>query len=103
MPEHPLSPARGVGFFAKKCARSRAKRPRLGYNRHVGREGTRPARKKKLKIGTRVSVKTKHYGTQTGTLIAEAFMNHGQPYWIIKADDHPRNIAAMRRDIKVIR
>ena len=56
-----------------------------------------------MKIGTRVSVKTQHYGIKTCTLIAEGFMNHGQPYWIIKADDHPRNIAADIKDIKVIR
>ena len=56
-----------------------------------------------MKIGTKVSVKTKHYGIKTGTLIAEGFMNHGQPYCLIKADDHPRNIAAAPKDIKVIR
>ena len=56
-----------------------------------------------MKIGTKVQVKTKHYGIKTGTVIAEGFMNHGQPHYIIKADDHPRNIAAATKDIKIIR
>ena len=56
-----------------------------------------------MEIGTKVQVNTKHYGIKTGTLVAEAFMNHGQPYWIIKPDNHPRNIAAAPKDIKVIR
>ena len=56
-----------------------------------------------MEIGSKVSVKTKHYGLKTGTLVAEGFMNHGQPYWIIKPDDHPRNIAAAEKDIKLIK
>ena len=58
---------------------------------------------KKMKIGTKVSVKTKHYGIKTGTLIQYARPTHGQPYWIIKPDDHPRDIAAVKQDIKIVR
>ena len=57
----------------------------------------------KMKIGTKVSVKTKHYGIKTGTLVQYARPTHGQPYWIIKPDDHPRNIAARIEDIKIIK
>ena len=50
-----------------------------------------------MKIGDKVSVKTKHFGTKTGTVIEQA------PFgWIIKPDDHPRNIAARIEDIKII-
>ena len=56
-----------------------------------------------MKIGTKVSVKTKHYGIKTGTLVQYARPTHGQPYWIIKPDDHPRDIAAVKQDIKVLR
>ena len=56
-----------------------------------------------MEIGTKVQVNTKHYGIKTGTVVAEGFMNHGQPYCLIKADDHPRNIAAATKDIKIIR
>ncbi len=51
-----------------------------------------------MKIGTRVSVKTKHYGKLVGTVVAWA--SHG---WIIEPDNHPRNIAALPQNIKVIR
>ena len=51
-----------------------------------------------MKIGTKVQVNTKHYGKLAGTVIAWA--SHG---WIIKPDNHPRNIAAAPKDIKVIR
>ena len=51
-----------------------------------------------MKIGNKVSVKTKHYGTKTGTIVEHASFG-----WIIKPDDHPRNIAADIKDIKVIR
>ena len=50
-----------------------------------------------MKIGNKVSVKTKHFGTKTGTIIDHAFH-----HWIIEPDDHPRNIAAMIEDIKII-
>jgi len=51
-----------------------------------------------MQIGTKVSVKTKHYGIKTGTVIeARSAM-----VWIIKPDDHPRNIAARIEDIKII-
>jgi len=50
-----------------------------------------------MEIGSKVSVKTKHYGTKTGTII-----NHASHGWIIKPDDHPRNIAARIEDIKII-
>jgi len=51
-----------------------------------------------MKIGDKVSVKTKHFGTKTGTIIDHAFH-----HWIIEPDDHPRNIAAMIEDIKIIK
>ena len=50
-----------------------------------------------MEIGSKVSVKTKHYGTKTGTII-----DHGSHGWIIKPDDHPRNIVARIEDIKII-
>ena len=51
-----------------------------------------------MQIGTKVSVETKHYGIKTGTVIeARSAM-----VWIIKPDDHPRNIAARIEDIKII-
>mgnify|MGYP003646341212 FL=1 len=50
-----------------------------------------------MQIGTKVSVKTKHYGIKTGTVI-----DHASYGWIIKSDDHPRNIAARIEDIKII-
>ena len=50
-----------------------------------------------MKIGNKVSVKTKHYGTKTGIVIEQAGFG-----WIIKPDDHPRNIAAEEQDIKII-
>ena len=53
-----------------------------------------------MQIGTKVSVKTKHYGTKTGTVIDFA---SGFAWWIIKPDDHPRNIAARIEDIKIIK
>lgn len=57
-------------------------------------------------IGTRVSVKTKRYGTQTGTIIAKDEWNANDDVtvdvWRIKPDNHPRNIHALRRDIKII-
>jgi len=55
-------------------------------------------REKKMEIGSKVSVKTKHYGTKTGTVIEHASFG-----WIIKPDDHPRNIAAAEKDIKIIK
>ncbi len=62
-------------------------------------EGMDPGRQgKKMKIGTKVQVNTKHYGTKTGKIIMYA-----REGWIIKPDDHPRNIIAQRQDIKVIR
>ena len=62
--------------------------------------------KKKIEIGNRVSVKTKHFGTKTGTVID--WHSAGQVdlfvgWWIIKPDDHPRNIAARIEDIKIIK
>ena len=51
-----------------------------------------------MKIGSKVSVRTKHYGIKTGTIIEQAGFG-----WIIKPDDHPRNIAAMIEDIKIIK
>jgi len=60
-----------------------------------------------MKIGTRVSVKTKHYGTQTGTIIANRLYRANDDVTLslfrIKPDNHPRDIDARRRDIKVIR
>ena len=50
-----------------------------------------------MQIGCKVSVKTKHYGIKTGTIIDHAYYG-----WIIKPDDHPRNIAARLEDIKII-
>ena len=55
---------------------------------------------KKIEIGSKVSVKTKHYGIKTGTVIDFA---SGFAWWIIKPDDHPRNIAARIEDIKIIK
>ena len=69
----------------------------MRYNINVWR-GWTPEDKEKMKIGTRVSVKTKHYGKLAGTVIAWA--SYG---WIIKPDNHPRNITANPKDIKVIR
>ena len=51
-----------------------------------------------MEIGSKGSVKTKHYGTKTGTVIERASFG-----WIIKPDDHPRNIAAAEKDIKIIK
>jgi len=51
---------------------------------------------KEMKIGTKVQVKTKHYGTKTGKIIMCA-----REGWIIKPDDHPRCIIAQRQDIKI--
>ena len=51
-----------------------------------------------MQIGCKVSVKTKHYGTKTGTVIENASFG-----WIIKPDDHPRNIVARIEDIKIIK
>ena len=63
-----------------------------------------PGRKgKKMKIGTKVQVKTKHYGTLTGVLLSYGRPTHGQPYWFIKPENHPRNIAAVKKDITVLR
>ena len=53
-----------------------------------------------MKIGNKVSVKTKHFGTKTGTVIELGY--DGGFTWIIKPDDHPRNIAARIEDIKII-
>ena len=50
-----------------------------------------------MKIGSKVSVETKHYGIKTGTII-----DHASYGWIIKPDDHPRNIVAMIEDIQTI-
>ena len=58
-----------------------------------------------MQIGTKVSVKTKHFGTKTGTVIDFASAGHLDCFfgwWIIKPDDHPRNIAARIEDIKII-
>ena len=66
-------------------------------------EGMDPRRQgKKMKIGTKVSVKTKHYGTQTGTIIAKNEWC-AKESWRVKPDNHPRNIAALPQNIKVIR
>ena len=51
-----------------------------------------------MKIGSKVSVKTKHYGTVTGKIIM-----CDREGWIIKPEDHPRNIIAQRQDIKLIK
>ena len=60
-----------------------------------------------MKIGTRVSVKTKHYGVQTGTIVAKDEWRAGDDVtldvWRIKPDNHPRNIDALEHHIKVIR
>ncbi len=56
--------------------------------------------KKKIEIGTKVSVKTKHYGIKTGTVIDFA---SGFAWWIINLDDHPRQVAAVIEDIKIIK
>ena len=53
-----------------------------------------------MKIGNKVSVKTKHFGTKTGTVIELGY--DGGFTWIIKPDDHPRNIVARIEDIKII-
>jgi hypothetical protein len=55
-------------------------------------------KEKTMQIGTKVSVKTKHYGIKTGTVIEARSVW----VWIIKPDDHPRNIAARIEDIKII-
>ena len=55
---------------------------------------------KKIEIGSKVSIKTKHYGIKTGTVIDFA---SGFAWWIIKLDDHPRQVAAVREDIKIIK
>ena len=66
-----------------------------------------------MQIGTKVSVKTKHYGIKTGTVIEarsamvwiikpDDVIDHASFGWIIKPDDHPRNIAARIEDIKII-
>ena len=52
-----------------------------------------------MQIGCKVSVKTKHYGIKTGTVIEPRSVM----VWIIKPDDHPRNIAARIEDIKIIK
>ena len=54
---------------------------------------------KKIEIGSKVSVKTKHYGIKTGTVIDFA---SGFAWWIIKLDDHPQQVAAVIEDIKII-
>ena len=54
-----------------------------------------------MKIGTRVSVKTKHYGIQTGTIVAKNEWSVKET-WRIQPDNHPRDIDARRRDIKII-
>ena len=51
-----------------------------------------------MQIGSKVSVQTKHFGTKTGTVI-----KHASYGWIIKPDDHPRNIVARIEDIKIIK
>jgi len=65
--------------------------------------GKRPQRKKIMKAGNRVQVKTKNYGILTGELVSYGRPTHGQPYWFIKPENHPRMIAAMKQDITVIR
>ena len=55
---------------------------------------------KKIEIGSKVSVKTKHYGIKTGTVIDFA---SGFAWWINKLDDHPREVAEVREDIKIIK
>ena len=52
-----------------------------------------------MQIGCKVSVKTKHYGIKTGTVIEPRSVW----VWIIKLDDHPRQIAALIEDIKIIK
>ena len=52
-----------------------------------------------MQIGCKVSVKTKHYGIKTGTVIE--YTSYG--CLIIEPDDHPRNIAALIEDIKIIK
>ena len=52
-----------------------------------------------MQIGCKVSVKTKHYGIKTGTVIEPS----GFAWWIIKLDDHPRQVAALIEDIKIIK
>jgi len=52
-----------------------------------------------MNIGNKVRVKTKHYGIKTGTII-EA---RSALVWLIKPDDHPRNIVANIEDIKIIK
>jgi len=57
-----------------------------------------------MKIGNKVSVKTKHYGEKIGVII-EARPNKEWPQmseYLIKPDDHPRNIIARTEDIKII-
>ena len=54
---------------------------------------------KQIEIGSKVSVKTKHYGIKTGTVIDFA---SGFAWWIIRLDDHPRHVAAVIEDIKII-
>ena len=60
-----------------------------------------------MKIGTKVQVNTKHYGVQTGTIIANRLYRANDDVTLslfrIKPDNHPRDIDARRRDIKVIR
>ena len=56
-----------------------------------------------MKAGNRVQVNTKHYGTLTGVLLSYGRPTHGQPYWFIKPENHPRMIAAVKKDITVIK
>ena len=56
-----------------------------------------------MKAGNRVQVNTKRYGTLTGVLLSYGRPTHGQPYWFIKPENHPRMIAAVKKDIKVIK
>tara|TARA_Y100001963_G_scaffold113202_1_gene156765 strand:+ start:87 stop:263 length:177 start_codon:yes stop_codon:yes gene_type:complete len=55
-------------------------------------------KEKTMKIGSKVNVKTKHFGSQTGTVIEQASFG-----WIIQPDHHPRNIVARIEDIKIIK
>ena len=53
-----------------------------------------------MKAGDLVKVETKHYGVELGVLVRDLKLR--EPHWQVKMFNHPRDIYAMPRDLKVI-
>ena len=53
-----------------------------------------------MKAGDLVKVETKHYGVELGVLVRDLKLR--ETHWQVKMFNHPRDIYAMPRDLKVI-